>query len=135
VREQLPVSEQAKLQAHEAAIARSTSHGDMHRAARCAEWAIRMADDQNQSHPRWKELTELHQVWKDTWFAIGWGSYFNPNRTPTGSLQDTKIQWTEDAVAVARALGEQDGWDASPWEALLVELIGIDAPHGGDDPD
>jgi len=86
-----------------------------------------MADDKDQSHPRWRELKELHQVWKDTWFGVEFAGHAHEN-----VIEDVKIQWTEDAVAVAKALGEEDGWDRSPWEALLVELIGIDTPHSSD---
>jgi hypothetical protein len=34
-----------------------------------------------------------------------------------------RIQWVENAVAVAKRLGEEDGWENSPWESLLVEMI------------
>jgi hypothetical protein len=27
------------------------------------------------------------------------------------------------AVAIAKRVGEDDGWENSPWEALLTELI------------
>jgi hypothetical protein len=36
------------------------------------------------------------------------------------------IQWVENAVNVAKALGEEDGWDKSPWQALLEELVEMD---------
>jgi hypothetical protein len=127
VERELPSSESAKLAAHQAAIARTTSKGDAHRARRCAEWAITMADDKDQAHPRWRELKELHRVWQDTWFGVHFGGLTNESR-----IEDVKIQWTEDAVAVAKGLGEEDGWDRSPWEGLLVELIGIDTPHASD---
>jgi hypothetical protein len=33
-----------------------------------------------------------------------------------------RIEWVENAVAVAKHLGEEDGWASSPWEELLTEL-------------
>jgi hypothetical protein len=127
VQRDFPAAQSAKLAAHQAAISRTTSRGDAHRARRCAEWAITMADDKDQSHPRWRELKELHQVWKDTWFGLEFARHAGES-----VIEDVKIQWTEDAVAVAKALGEEDGWDRSPWEALLAELIGIDTSHPSD---
>jgi hypothetical protein len=38
-------------------------------------------------------------------------------------IEDVRIQWVENAVAIAEKLGEDDGWESSPWEALLTELI------------
>jgi hypothetical protein len=37
-------------------------------------------------------------------------------------LEDVRIEWVENAVAVAKHLGEEDGWASSPWEELLTEL-------------
>lgn len=80
-----------------------------------------MSDDSNRSHPRWREIKELHQIWKDVWFGTEF-SWFSGAHL--GALEDIRIQWTEDAVAVAQALGDEDGWENSSWEGLLVELIG-----------
>jgi hypothetical protein len=126
---QFPESELAKLKAHDAAIQQTTSVGDGHRARRCAQWAIEKSDDPARSHPRWREIKELHQVWKDIWFGVEFSHY---GRAHLGPIEDIRIQWTEDAVAVAKTLGDEDGWTHVPWEALLVELIGTVAP---DDPD
>jgi hypothetical protein len=95
---------------------------DPKRARRCFHWAFEMADDKDQSHPRWHEIKELHQEWKDTWFGAEFGLGLNQgiDRHPD---EDVHIQWVEDAVTVAKTLGEEDGWDKSPWEALLAELI------------
>ncbi len=81
-----------------------------------------MADDKDQSHPRWREIKELHQEWKDTWFGLEFGLTGNQGvkRHPG---EDMHIQWVESAIAVAKALGEEDGWDKSPWEELLSELV------------
>jgi hypothetical protein len=44
-----PENESAKVVAHEAAIAKTTSEGDPHRARLCVKWAIKMADDRTRS--------------------------------------------------------------------------------------
>jgi hypothetical protein len=130
VRREFPEDEQAKLTPHHAAVAQTTSKGDSRRARRCAEWAIRKADDKDRSHPRWKELKEIHRIWKDTWFGDEFGltDHYSRVAGKPETFEDVKIEWVEDAVMVAKALGEEDGWENSPWEKLLVELIEIDGP-------
>jgi hypothetical protein len=125
-----PDSEKEKLAAHETEIAATTSDGDPHRARLCAKWAIRMANDKNQKHPRWEQLKERHQMWKDEWFAFdfglgdalpGSGSHHIVGKAEP--VEDVRIEWVENAVAVAKRLGEEDGRGHSPWEELLTELI------------
>jgi hypothetical protein len=125
-----PEKESDKIASHEEAIARTTSEGDPHRARLCVKWAIKMADDKNQKHPRWEQLKERHQIWKDEWFAFDFGV---ADATPGSGthhlvgksepIEDVRIEWVQDAVAVAKKLGEEDGWEKSPWESLLMELI------------
>jgi len=126
VQEEFPKEEAAKVERFADVIAQSNSDADSKRARRCFHWAFAMADDKDQSHPRWKEIKELHQEWKDTWFGLEFGLTGNQGvkRNPD---EDMHIQWVEDAVTVAKTLGEEDGWDKSPWEALLGELIETDA--------
>jgi hypothetical protein len=57
-----------------------------------------MADDKDQKHPRWEQIKELHQIWKDTWYGFECG--------------------VVDALPL-----EDDGWENSPWEAPLSQLI------------
>jgi hypothetical protein len=130
VHETFPEDEKAKLASYEDAIATTTSEGDPHRARLCVKWAIKMADDKSQKHPRWKQLQERHQIWKDDWFAFDFGvadaTPWSGTHKVVGKaepLEDVRIQWVENAVAVAKRLGEDDGWENSPWEALLTELI------------
>ena len=40
-------------------------------------------------------------------------------------LEDVRIEWVENAVAVAKRLGEEDGWENAPWEDLLNDLIHV----------
>jgi hypothetical protein len=125
-----PESEREKVASHDDAIANTTSEGDPHRARLCVKWAIRMADDKHQKHPRWEQLKERHQIWKDDWFAFdfgvadampGSGSHHVVGKAEP--IENVRIQWVENAVAVAKRLGEDDGWENSPWEALLTEMI------------
>jgi hypothetical protein len=125
-----PESEKQKLAAHEDAISKTTSDGDHHRARLCARWAIKMADDKHSKHPRWEQLKERHQLWKDEAFALEFGVADavpgSGTRRVVGKaepLEDVRIEWVENAVAIAQRLGEDDGWENSPWEALLTELI------------
>jgi hypothetical protein len=126
VQEQFPKEEADKVDPFTEAIAKSTSEADSKRARRCFHWAFEMADDKSQSHPRWRGIKELHQEWKDTWFGLEFGLTGNQGvkRHPD---EDMHIQWVEDAVLVAKTLGEDDGWDKSPWEGLLQELVKMDA--------
>ncbi len=41
-------------------------------------------------------------------------------------MKDTEIEWVENAVDVAKAIGEADGWDHAPWEELLSGLIAME---------
>ena len=121
-KEEFPPEQAAKLDGYAEAIARSTSKADTERARRCFLWAFEISDDKNQSHPRWRAIKELHQEWKDTWFGIEFGLRGSQG-APYSPGEDVHIQWVEDAVAVAKTLGEEDGWEKSPWEGLLAQLI------------
>ena len=124
VQGEFPAEEAAKADRFAEAISRSTSEADSERARRCFTWAYEMADSKGVTHPRWAKIKELHREWKDTWFGMHFGLVADQGapRTPD---EDMHIQWIEDAVQVAKALGEEDGWEQSPWEGLLGELIDI----------
>jgi hypothetical protein len=121
----LPDDQKAKLETHQDAIAATTSDGDHARARRCAVWAIEAADDKDAAHPRWKEVKELHKIWKDTLlgaeFALG--GDLGQVVVRSGIGEDVRTQWAEGASDVIRKLAEEDGWANSHWEDLLVELI------------
>ena len=118
-KDSLPDGQKAALAKHDSAIAATTSEGDEARAVHCAIWAVKAAEDKSASHPRWKELKEAHQVWKDTMFGAEFGLM-----TPKSKISDdVRIQWTENAAEVICSLAEEDGWEKSHWEALLNELI------------
>jgi hypothetical protein len=130
VHESFPESEKQKIASHEDAIAKTTSDGDHHRARLCAKWAIKMAAGRDSKHPHWERLKERHQIWKDEWFAVEFGI---GDADPIGGsfrvvgkpepAEDVRIEWVDNAVAVAKKLGEEYGWENSPWEALLTEMI------------
>jgi hypothetical protein len=134
VREAFPAAEVLKLERFSVGIGSTTSAADPHRARRCVEWAIEMADDRNQSHPRWREFKELHQSWKDAWFALEFG-VIGPQGAGHHPVEDIRIQWVENAVAVAKGLGEEDGWNNSPWEELLEGLIEMESTHSENPPE
>lgn len=125
-----PEVERQKIASYAEAISKTTSDGDSHRARLCVRWAIRMADDKNRKHPRWEQLKERHQIWKDDWFALefamGDAIHISGSHHIVGKAEpteDIRIKWVENAVAVAKRLGEEDGWESSPWEELLTELV------------
>src|ERR1700728_527839 len=92
VREQFPEGEAGKVDQFTEAISTSTSEADSKRARRCFHWAYAMADDKNQSHPRWREIKELHQEWKDTWFGLEFGLTGNQG-VKRDHGEDMHIQW------------------------------------------
>jgi hypothetical protein len=119
----LPDDQYQKLTSHDAAMAETTSRGDFHRCFRCAEWAVELADQPEQSHLQ-HLATELKRVvheLHDTDWAVEFG-IFTPGRTIT----DVELTWVDDAVKVAQAAAQKSGWDAVPWERLLEELIAIE---------
>jgi hypothetical protein len=122
----LPESEFDKLTRHDGEIAATTSRGDFHRCVRCAEWAVELTDKPEHSHLHHliRELrTVVHEV-HDTGWALEFG-ILHPGRTIT----DVELAWVDDALSAAKAVAASSGWDAVPWESLLVELIGIE-PSG-----
>jgi len=125
LQEVLPDDQKAKLETHKDAIAATTSDGDHARARRCVVWAIEAADDKSAAHPRWKEVKELHQIWKDTLLGAEFslGGDLGQVAVRSGIGEDVRTQWTEDAADVIRKLAEEDGWENSHWEDLLGELI------------
>ena len=121
----LPASEHAALGRRAAAIAGTTSEADGRRARRCAEWAMEVAARTDPSHPGWARVHELHRQWRALWFGVRMGT-----SGPRGPMpivgEDVRIQWVDEAVEVARRIGEEEGWEHAPWEALLDELIAME---------
>jgi hypothetical protein len=119
----LPDDEYAKLTAHDAEIAKTTSHGDFHRCLRCAEWAVEVTARPEHSHLAHlvHELRATVHEFHETGWAVDFG-IFTPGRTIT----DVELTWVDDAVKVAKAAAEKSGWENVPWESLLQELIAIE---------
>lgn len=125
VEDELPSTQVAKLDAHRSAIEKTTSRHDGRRARHCALWAVVVAADRHLSHTRWREIKAAHTIWRD----IFWGAEYALMTEGVGRpepLRDIEVEWVEDAVEVAKLVGEAYGWEHAPWESLLVELIGME---------
>jgi hypothetical protein len=119
----LPESELSKLNAHDDEVAKTTSHHDLHRCFRCAEWAVDLLSPPEHSHLRHlvhKLEKVLHEVHDSDW-AMEFGMFVS--RHP---VLDEELTWVDDAVAAAKAVAEKAGWDSVPWEALLIQLIAME---------
>jgi len=129
VEEELPATQAEKLNSHRSAIDKTTNHHDGHRARRCAEWAIHVAAGRELPHPRWQAIKEAHAIWRDMFRAAEYAVITEGVGRPE-PLKDIEIEWVEDAVGVAKIVGEAAGWDQAPWEHLLVELIEMEPTVG-----
>ena len=120
----LPEADKARLAGYADAVARSTHHGDLHRAWRCAGWAVDLAERSAHSHlgEVTHALKEKHKLWKDSWFGAEFGIM---KADGVGPGRDIEIQWVDDAAAIAASVGRESGWDSVPWEALLTELLAV----------
>lgn len=128
IEEVLPEEESRRVAGHRAAIALTTTQRDGERAVHCARWAITVAGERELAHPEWNRIKELHSVWRDITWGAGFAAMERRGHSG-GVLRDIEIEWVEDAVHVARLVGEAEGWDRAPWEELLVELIAME-PSG-----
>lgn len=129
VRETLPAQQVEGLDAYSADIAKTTGKEDGRRARHCARWAIDIADQKELSHPEWRKIQELHEVWKDLWFGTEFGLMGKGAGRPE-PIEDVRVEWVEDAVHVAKLVGESLGWEHAPWETLLSELIQMEPVEG-----
>jgi len=122
VQAKLPATQQEKLKAHRVTIKKTTSAEDGRRARHCARWAIQVAGDKEFPHPEWHKIKELHELWKDLVFGVKFADnlYRQEKAEP---VKDVEIEWVEDAVNVAKIVGEQLGWEHALWKDLLLDLI------------
>ena len=122
----LPETALARLNAHDPEVAATTSHHDFHRCLRCAEWAVDLLSPPEHSHLR-HLVHRLEQVVHET--AHGeWAMKFGMDVPQAAPVLDVELTWVDDAVGAAKALADKSGWDAVPWEDLLVELIAMEPP-------
>ena len=130
----LPEDHYRRMAAHDAAVAGTTSRHDLHRALRCAEWAVELAggetlvgDDEDvaveHQHPGRRLAQALRQAW-DAGEAVEFAVLASIPGVDGTNLE--LVRWIDDVVEVARRVASQDGWDAVAWEDLLVELIGYE---------
>jgi hypothetical protein len=128
--EALPENEQAKLNAHDGEIAKTTSHHDFHRCFRCAEWAVDLLSPPEHSHLRHlvHRLEQVRHELRDTDWALGFAVVGKVRRVaPEASpVLDDELTWVDDAVTAAKAVADKSGWDAVSWETLLTELIAME---------
>jgi hypothetical protein len=120
----LPDPDKARLAAHADEVARSTHNGDLHRAWRCAGWAVDVAEHSGHSHlsDLARELKEVHKLWRDSWFGAEFGVML---RDGVGPGHDIEIQWVDDAVRIAKSVAQETGWGSVPWEELLTGLLAV----------
>ena len=119
----LPESELPKLNAHDGEVASTSSHHDLHRCFRCAEWAVALVSRPEHSHlghMTHKLKAVLHEA-HDTDWAVEFGMFVSHR-----PVLDVELTWVDDAVAVAQSAAQKSGWDSVPWEDLFVELIAME---------
>lgn len=125
VDEKLPSTQVNKLDSYQAAIEKTTGAEDRRRARHCAHWAFEVAGDKDLGHPDWHKIKEAHELWKDMWFGVEFAEMRDGAGKPA-PREDVEIEWVEDAVNVAKAVGQTLGWEHAPWEELLAELIDME---------
>lgn len=118
VKDTFPPEQIGKLNSHAAAIAMCTEHHDHKRSHRCATWAIDLVKSHETDHRQWAEIKEAYRFWEDAWAGIEWSP-----RMRISPEQGIRTEWAQASVDVARRVAQLSGWDAVPWEELLVELI------------
>jgi hypothetical protein len=123
----LPDAGKETLATYAAAVSLTTHHGDFRRAWHCAAWAVRLAERSASTHVGHlvDATKETYALYQDTLFGADVGLQSHDG---VGPGEDVELQWVDDAVAVAKAEGERAGWDAVPWEHLLVEMLAVAPP-------
>lgn len=124
----LPDEEAAELAAFDEEVAASDGRGDLKRAWRCAQWALELAGEPDESfiQQRVGELQEAYRLLKDSIFGFQNGLGVVDG---VGPGADVQVQWVDRSVAVAKEKAAVSGWQAVPWEGLLRELLSISPDH------
>jgi hypothetical protein len=129
----LPDKEVSKLHAHDAEVAKTTGHHDLHRCLRCAEWAVDLLSPPEHSHLHHlihRLEQALHEIHDSDWaMEFGVREKLRDRGAQASPKLDVELTWVDDAVAAAKAVADKSGWDAVPWEALLIELIVMEPPE------
>lgn len=126
VRDVFPGDQAAKLSSHEADLAKCTAHHDHKRGRRCAVWAVDLVKAQPDDHPEWEKIKEEHKFWDDAWAGVEW--FESPALPGVPHMHTTpgkavEVEWAQETIDIAKRVASVSGWDAVPWEQLLVELI------------
>jgi hypothetical protein len=120
IRDVFPPEQAAKVHPHQGAISKCTEHHDHRRSHRCAVWAIDLVEAQKAPHPEWEKIKEEHKFWEDAWAGVEWPLLMGMQISPKDGI---RTEWAQETVDVANRVAAVAGWDAVPWEQLLVELI------------
>jgi hypothetical protein len=133
----LPERERKKLDAYEERAEATTPKGDFRRSRYCLHWAIKTAENSEDSHLARLavRLKETHKEWQDIWLGTEFGTQVKHGRGSAGHDitgdqkigpgEDIELLWVEEATDVAKVAAEKSGWDAVPWEDLLERVIDI----------
>jgi len=123
----LPDSETATLAPYVRAAEATTHRGDLGRAFRCAEWAVRVAEGRSETRVGHlvEGLREALVLWRDSVFGAHYGAAVVDG---VGPGEDVEIQWVDAAVAVARDEALRSGWGAVPWGELLAAAFAEAGP-------
>ena len=122
--EVLPAADRPRLAPYQQAARSITPHGDLHRAWRCAAWAVELAQTPAHSHlsRAVQTLEEGYRLGKDTWYGAEFGLSVVAGVHPG---LDIETQWVDGALAAAQAAAGRSGWDSVPWEQLVKDLLAV----------
>ena len=125
----MPPEEVTRLDAYGPQITTSkrSKEVELRRALACAEWALRVVGRPGHGHLAHlvTEAREVVQESFETLRAAGVAAASARYVYPASARLMVRAAWVDEAVRVARAVAEQSGWQAVPWEELLQQLLEI----------
>ena len=125
LRNVLPDDEYAKLTAYDTQVAATTSSGDFHRCARCAQWAVELAERPGRRavvHLAESVRAAARQV-HDTAHALRFAMIV----PGAGAVTDVELSWVDEAVSAARAVAERDGWEAAGPRIVIPAMTAFES--------
>jgi hypothetical protein len=130
IKDVFPAEQSAKVRPHLSDISKCTERHDHRRSHRCAVWAIDLVKAQKAPHPEWEKIKEEHKFWDDAWAGVEWFAspvIPEPALMEISPMHAIRTEWAQETVDVALRVANVSGWDAVPWEELLIELIGMES--------
>ena len=129
LRSAMPAGEAEKLLKYETQIAasRQTKNVELRRALACAHWAVRLVGQEEHGHFA-HLITEAREVAEESYQtlrAAGTAAASARYAFPASARLMARAAWVDEAARVAKAVAQQSGWQAVPWEDLLQELLAI----------